>query len=396
MEGFCQKAYITNNYTDNVSVINIQTNGVIATVPVGSQPYGVAVSPDGTRAYIANGGSDNVSVINTITNTVVTTIPVGNGPMGLCVSPDGSSVYVANQNNNTVSVINTSSNTMVATIAVGSMPWSVCITPDGAKVYVVNYGFVAFGCKVTVINTATNSVSDTITVGFYHRGSCISPDGSKAYIPENSNEIYVIDTAVDTVSAIITLPNPPIAINAITISPDGSRAYVTDQAGHKVHVVNLISNSLITTIPVGTNPIGISISPDGSKVFVANHDDDNVSVINTATNTVSATISVGMGPMAFGNFITGHTTGLASQDQVPEFFQLYPNPSSSGFSIRFMQVQQNSHIEISDVTGRVIYNNASFSGSGLEIGNELICSGIYTVSVIDENKRKQTQKLVIE
>ena len=64
-------AYVTNGFSNNVSVINTASNSVVATVTVGSVPYGVAITPDGSFAYVANQGSDNVSVINTASNSVV-------------------------------------------------------------------------------------------------------------------------------------------------------------------------------------------------------------------------------------------------------------------------------------------------------------------------------------
>ena len=51
---------------------------------VGNNPWGVAVTPDGTKVYVANSGSDNtVSVIDTATNTVTATVTVGITPMGI-------------------------------------------------------------------------------------------------------------------------------------------------------------------------------------------------------------------------------------------------------------------------------------------------------------------------
>ena len=70
-------------------MIDTASNMVVATVPVGSSPYGVAVTPDGKHAYVANIGSNNVSVIHTASNTVVATVPVGTGPVGVAVTPDG-------------------------------------------------------------------------------------------------------------------------------------------------------------------------------------------------------------------------------------------------------------------------------------------------------------------
>jgi YVTN family beta-propeller protein len=46
------------------------TNFVIATVPVGTNSYGVAVNKDGTKVYVTNNGDSTVDVIDTATNTV--------------------------------------------------------------------------------------------------------------------------------------------------------------------------------------------------------------------------------------------------------------------------------------------------------------------------------------
>ena len=57
-------------------MISTATNTVTATVTVGSNPWGVAVTPNGAYAYVTNEGSDTVSVISTATNTVTATITV--------------------------------------------------------------------------------------------------------------------------------------------------------------------------------------------------------------------------------------------------------------------------------------------------------------------------------
>ncbi len=71
-------AYVTNDGVASVSVIDTATNTVeAATITVGIEPEGVAVTPDGKHAYVTNFGSNTVSVIDTATNTVVATVPVG-------------------------------------------------------------------------------------------------------------------------------------------------------------------------------------------------------------------------------------------------------------------------------------------------------------------------------
>src|SRR5260221_8192973 len=80
-----QNAYITNQRSNTVSVVDTATNMVSATILVGITPFGVAVSPDGTKVYVTNAFSNTVSVIDPATNTVIATIPVGIHPGGLAV-----------------------------------------------------------------------------------------------------------------------------------------------------------------------------------------------------------------------------------------------------------------------------------------------------------------------
>ena len=86
-------------------------------------------------AYVANANSNNVSVIDTATTppSVVATIPVGSHPIGVAVAPDGKHVYVTNFFSDTVSVIDTGSNTVMATVPVGRVPEAVAVTPDGTQ-----------------------------------------------------------------------------------------------------------------------------------------------------------------------------------------------------------------------------------------------------------------------
>ena len=53
---------------------------MVASVLVGTEPLGVADTPDGVFAYVVNSLDHTVSVISTSTNTVVATIPVGTNP----------------------------------------------------------------------------------------------------------------------------------------------------------------------------------------------------------------------------------------------------------------------------------------------------------------------------
>ena len=60
-----KRAYVTNNASNSLSVIDTTSNTVTATIPVGAAPAGVAITPDGSHVYTANSYSDSVTVTDT-------------------------------------------------------------------------------------------------------------------------------------------------------------------------------------------------------------------------------------------------------------------------------------------------------------------------------------------
>jgi YVTN family beta-propeller protein len=51
------------------------TDAVTKPIPVGKDPYGIAITPDGSKVYLTNAADNSVSVIPTATNTVVAVPP---------------------------------------------------------------------------------------------------------------------------------------------------------------------------------------------------------------------------------------------------------------------------------------------------------------------------------
>jgi YVTN family beta-propeller protein len=298
-------AYITNQDSYTVSVIDTTTNTITATIDVENDPFGVAVSPDGKKVYMTN--YFGVSIIDTATNTVTDTPYLGSNPKGVAVSSDGKKVYVTNNNDDTVSVIDISTDTVTATVSVGSNPIGVVVTPDGKKVYVTNND----DDTVSVIDTATDTVTATVDVGSWPYGIAVNFMGTKVYVTNaDSNTVSVIETATNKVVATVPVGSYPMGV---AVNPDETKVYVTnsgngDEPESTVSVIDTATNKVIATVDVGNEPRGVAVTPDGKKVYVANSGNDDepgntVSVIDTATNKVIATVDVGWGPVAFGQFI---------------------------------------------------------------------------------------------
>ena len=328
-QSFGQNAYIANALSDDVSVIDTKTNTAIgAPIPVGNLPWGVAVSPNGTRVYVTNINSGTVSVIDTRTNTAVATFPAGHNPYGVAVSPDGARLYVANDNSaaSTITVINAETGATIAAIPTGNgngnSTAGVTVSPDGKKVYAVNLS--TGEDAVSVIDAATNAVVATIsTPGKWNAyQAAFLPDGTKAYLSQTQVSstaapvLTVIDVATSTVVDTIVLGNPGgtlvDATDGVVVSPDGKRVYVVNDllaSGQsfiysQVSVIDTATDAIVAAIPINANAsAGISITPDGTKLYVINTFANSVTVVDTRTNATTAVIPVGSFPISAGNFI---------------------------------------------------------------------------------------------
>jgi YVTN family beta-propeller protein len=337
-QSLAQNAYIPNYGDGTVSVIDTTKDAVITTIPIGSNPFYVAVSPDGNTAYIQI--SVGISVINTKTNNVTATIPLSN-PTSLAIplfnrsklyaggSPDGTGGY---QN---AWVIDTATN--VAT----PLPFSagpLSVSPDGTQIYTTYREFNRFGWNyyLRIINTSNNKVAKSIFLLNDHivhtDRIVVNTDGTKVFLDDTGvhglGAFYEVDFTTNTVTVIV-LHSPGSSGEALNLS--GTNLYVAPGYSSTCEAfnVNLATNqpTCMTTENITNLSEGMSLTPDSSKLYITNHGTclpgecgpfgNTVSVINVARNTVVATIPVGNQPSAVGQFI-----------QPPQIFSGTPGKSN--------------------------------------------------------------------
>jgi YVTN family beta-propeller protein len=80
-------AYVTTGRGRSVIELELRGNTVSRTLAdVGARPWGIAATEDGKRLYVANGPSNDVAVIDTGAWRVVARIPVGRSPWGVAIA----------------------------------------------------------------------------------------------------------------------------------------------------------------------------------------------------------------------------------------------------------------------------------------------------------------------
>jgi YVTN family beta-propeller protein len=224
--------YVADNLGDRMSVIDLTTGTVTATIPVGHNPYTTLVSKDGKTVYVSNWGATTLSVVDVsgATPTVIQTIQVGTHPTALLLNPVNNELYVANADSDTISVLDTTSNQVVRTIDLtpfpgspfGAGPSALAISSDGQTLYVAN----DFDNDIAVVRLANqhrpDHLSGLIPTGWIPAGVVLSPDnlqlavinskglgagpnlqGPNPYLdPESTDSQYVGSMIVGTLSLI--------------------------------------------------------------------------------------------------------------------------------------------------------------------------------------------------
>src|SRR5262249_47671495 len=89
-----QRLFVSNEGGNTVTDIDLKTNTVRKTFPVGNRPRGMALSLDGKRVYVTLGRDDALAVIDVEKDTVIDVIPANKDPEQVALSLDGKVAFV--------------------------------------------------------------------------------------------------------------------------------------------------------------------------------------------------------------------------------------------------------------------------------------------------------------
>ena len=158
------------------------TGKVLATISVGRVPNSVVVARGTDKAYVTNEVSNTVSVISTMTREVIKTIKVPSDPHHIRTSRDGRRLYVSEYATNKVAVINTSTDSVVAEYATNpnsaARNHSSWITRDRKTLYLVNEGV----NEVTAVDARSGDRIFSLAVGNKPSEIIVAPNGKRAYV----------------------------------------------------------------------------------------------------------------------------------------------------------------------------------------------------------------------
>ncbi|HEX6588170.1 MAG TPA: hypothetical protein VF039_04030 [Longimicrobiales bacterium] len=197
---------VTSEATQNVVLVDL-ASGEIEPVPTGARgSHMVAVNAAGTRGWTANVPEHTVTELDLVNRRTVRSIPVPTQPEGVAVTPDGSEVWVGSNATGAVTVISTESWSVIATLNETRFPYRLTASPDGRRMAIVD----GMGGKLVIADVASHAVVGTIALPD-PRGVAIAPDSRSAWVTLAGGEVAEVDLTTFT----------ELRRFAVQASPDG-------------------------------------------------------------------------------------------------------------------------------------------------------------------------------
>lgn len=309
---------VGNKAEATVSLIDLPSGEVVATVPTGVGPHEVAVSPDGRLAVVADYGTgpapgSTLTVIDVAAGRAVKTIPLGEyrRPHGLAWFADGR-LLVTVEAQKAVIEVDPEAGTVGRAIETGQeVSHMVAVAPGGARAFVANIG----SGSVTAIDFAAGKKLADLPTGAGAEGVAVGPDGKRVWVTNReAGTVSAVDAASLEVVATVEVGDFPIRAE---VTPDGRWVLVSNAQSGTISVIDAESAAVARTIELGLEaedgegrllqfegaspvPIGIEIAPDGQRAYVAAANADAVAVIDLESWQVVGTFATGREPDGMG------------------------------------------------------------------------------------------------
>ena len=287
------RAFVPNYADGTLSIIDLDTLKVSATLPVGPNPRRIACNEATHRLYLVNATTPGtVTVVDAKANAVIATIPVGNDPRTLGANFFIDEIYVSNYDSDTVSIVSTANHAVLATVAVGRAPLAPASSNNLYKTYVPS----ATDGTVSVIDQKSRRVTRTIPVGNGPQFAAIDGKHDKVYVNNVTDRtVSVIDSATDTVvRTIATGAGTPS--NFGSVSSAYQRYYLPNATDDTVTVIDTDTDAVVRTIGVGSTPVDVLADAGTGDLYVVNQGSDSVTIVNAATETRIGGFAVGRAP----------------------------------------------------------------------------------------------------
>jgi len=261
--------YQTQWFDNKLTLINRTDGKLIKNVQVGFSPSHVMTLPSTDDVTIANNGEDSIMMMPAGTSYVFKALPTQAAgqssahPHGHWISADGSKIVTPNISTGDVGIHGSNggieARTPTGNNLPGAHPVAIGMMPDSSKIYATNLLHHTLsvldgaGHLLKTVNLiadynpitgafADNDGNGKIAVGVLPIQTPVAPDGKSMVIASMGGQIVVVDTATDTIAAMLECDPGCHGANFGAKKGGGYYAYVTSKFSNRLIVVDTDPN----------------------------------------------------------------------------------------------------------------------------------------------------------
>ncbi len=293
--GLAGTLVVTNKQPSTATVVDVASGRTLTTLPTGTNPHEIVLSPDGSLAVVTDYGGPRrtLTVIDLPGLRVARTVDLGEhrAPHGIVFLPGGRLVAVTCEQTAHVVIVDVVDGLVrhaVPTEARGSH--MVGVTADGRRAFTGNMG----DHTVSELDLTNHRFVKSFAVPQVPEAINVTPDGKEVWIGSNrTGQVSVLDP---TTGAVTTAAEGLKWPYRMLFSPDGRLVIVPDPTLHQVRFIDRSARRELGTLPLPGGPQGVTITPDGRHVFQSLSADTRVAIIDPSRRTVLGHLTVGATP----------------------------------------------------------------------------------------------------
>jgi len=330
------------------------------TLSMPANPHGIAFSADGQLAYVSCEGDNVIAVVDTESLKLLRTLPAGSEPLDVFLTPDGGTLittqfrsdalvrvpldgsgpktridvslspslfsrkilgkrYVTCEFGDRVFELDRSGKPL-RSWSTAKQPYPADATSDGILLFVPARADNA----VAVIDTLNNRTAATVSVGENPEGGAVTLDDVNYIVAcGGSNDLRYINTASFTVVDTIKEGVGPRPFG-VTMTLDGRFALINNAGGASVSVLDVAAHKIVGALKVGEKPIVVRAHPDGDRLFVSSENANTLTVIRVRTPAPKYASAGATEVAVMGMIHGGHRTSERySLETVKNFIRVY-------------------------------------------------------------------------
>jgi DNA-binding beta-propeller fold protein YncE len=279
---------------------------VVAVIPLGGAPGGLALDGRAARAFVSLPARDEVEVVDLAASRTIGLIRLapGDRPGDLALTPDGRTLLAVNPGSRTVALLDPDGRMERGRVAVGERPSRVVVDRSGVRAYVIDSG----SSRVAVVDVQRGAAAGAIVTDSEPVGIALgAPVGA---VPGAGETLYAALRGLPYVTAFTVPEQRPVG--RIYVGSSGA-AVLPDPRTGRIYVAEAGQARLAVFEPTAFTPLAyVELPAPATELVIADAEDvlmallpeaGAVAVVELTRGSVRSLFDVGDAPSRFA--VTG-------------------------------------------------------------------------------------------